>query len=212
MVVHNGEQVIVIGCSSIDQLERVQMVGCIIHNEQTADEKGGRRIGVFCHGVFVKKYIQGRLVHIDQLHEHRQGAGQTATVRDQQRNFQRGFRFEVQWRPSSQQEAIFINFEEDAASAEPAIDAQAERYNEHLNRSVEELELSVRSYNCLKNANIQTIGDLVVRSESDMLKTKNFGRKSLNEIREILGSLGLSLGMRFDENGRLIPAEGEDDQ
>lgn len=108
--------------------------------------------------------------------------------------------------------AIFIQFEEDAVGAEPAIDAQAERYNEHLNRSVEELELSVRSYNCLKNANIQTIGDLVVRSESDMLKTKNFGRKSLNEIREILASLGLSLGMRFDENGRLIPSDDQDDQ
>jgi DNA-directed RNA polymerase subunit alpha len=108
--------------------------------------------------------------------------------------------------------SIFIHFQEDAAAAEPGMDTQAERYNEHLNRSVEELELSVRSYNCLKNANIQTIGDLVVRSESDMLKTKNFGRKSLNEIREILSSLGLGLGMRFDENGRLIPADGEDDQ
>ncbi len=106
--------------------------------------------------------------------------------------------------------SIFIRFEEAAAGEEMSLDAQSERYNEHLNRSVEELELSVRSYNCLKNANIQTIGDLVVRSESDMLKTKNFGRKSLNEIREILSSLGLGLGMRFDENGRLIP--GDDDQ
>ena len=103
---------------------------------------------------------------------------------------------------------IFINFEEEAAAEEAPADAEAELYNEHLNRSVEELELSVRSYNCLKNANIQTIGDLVVRSEADMLKTKNFGRKSLNEIREILGTMGLSLGMRFDEQGRLIAPPG----
>jgi DNA-directed RNA polymerase subunit alpha len=108
--------------------------------------------------------------------------------------------------------SIFIRFEEAAVGEEMGLDAQAERYNEHLNRSVEELELSVRSYNCLKNANIQTIGDLVVRTESDMLKTKNFGRKSLNEIREILSSLGLSLGMRFDENGRLIPGDDDADQ
>ncbi len=103
--------------------------------------------------------------------------------------------------------SIFINFEEETAAEEAPIDAQTERFNEHLNRSVEELELSVRSYNCLKNANIQTIGDLVVRSEADMLKTKNFGRKSLNEIKEILNTMGLSLGMRFDEQGRLIPPE-----
>jgi DNA-directed RNA polymerase subunit alpha len=93
-----------------------------------------------------------------------------------------------------------------------------------LNRSVEELELSVRSYNCLKNANIQTIGDLVQRSEAEMLRTKNFGRKSLNEIKEILQNLGLGFGMKFDAQGRLvaspassltpygaIPDEGEDD-
>jgi DNA-directed RNA polymerase subunit alpha len=76
--------------------------------------------------------------------------------------------------------------------------------NEVLNRSVEELELSVRSYNCLKNANIQTIGDLVQKSESEMLRTKNFGRKSLNEIKEILSGLGLSFGMKFDAQGRLV--------
>jgi DNA-directed RNA polymerase subunit alpha len=104
--------------------------------------------------------------------------------------------------------SIFINFEEDAIAEEPGAEAGAERYNEHLNRSVEELELSVRSYNCLKNANIQTIGDLVIRSEADMLKTKNFGRKSLNEIKEILGQMGLTLGMRFDEQGRLVPPAG----
>lgn len=99
---------------------------------------------------------------------------------------------------------IFINFEEETAAVEAPVDAAADRYNENLNRSVEELELSVRSYNCLKNANIQTIGDLVVRTEADMLKTKNFGRKSLNEIKEILGAMGLGLGMRFDEHGNLV--------
>jgi DNA-directed RNA polymerase subunit alpha len=80
--------------------------------------------------------------------------------------------------------------------------------NEVLNRSVEELELSVRSYNCLKNANIQTIGDLVQKTEAEMLRTKNFGRKSLNEIKEILGSLGLGFGMKFDSQGRLIAPSG----
>ena len=76
--------------------------------------------------------------------------------------------------------------------------------NEVLNRSVEELELSVRSYNCLKNANIQTIGDLVQKTEAEMLRTKNFGRKSLNEIKEILGNLGLGFGMKIDAQGRLV--------
>ena len=76
-------------------------------------------------------------------------------------------------------------------------------------RSVEELELSVRSYNCLKNANIKTIGELVQKSESEMLKTKNFGRKSLNEIKEILASMGLSLGMTFDERGQPVAMSAE---
>jgi len=67
-----------------------------------------------------------------------------------------------------------------------------------LNRSVEELELSVRSYNCLKNADIKLIGDLVTRTEAEMLKTKNFGRKSLNEIKDLLAEMGLSLGMNVD--------------
>ena len=71
--------------------------------------------------------------------------------------------------------------------------------NENLDKSVEELELSVRSYNCLKNANIRTIRELVQKSEGEMLKTKNFGRKSLNEIKEILHTMGLSLGMRVDQ-------------
>ena len=70
---------------------------------------------------------------------------------------------------------------------------------------MEELELSVRSYNCLKNANIQTIGELVQKTEAEMLKTKNFGRKSLNEIKEILAQMGLSLGMKIDEQGNAVP-------
>ena len=74
--------------------------------------------------------------------------------------------------------------------------------NEHLDKSVEELELSVRSYNCLKNANIRTLRELVQKTEGDMLKTKNFGRKSLNEIKDILTTLGLSLGMRLDQGGQ----------
>ena len=91
---------------------------------------------------------------------------------------------------------IFINFEEEMEVAGSG-DEKPEIRNENLNRSVEELELSVRSYNCLKNANIQTIGELVQKSEAEMLKTKNFGRKSLNEIKEILSELGLSLGMKL---------------
>ena len=70
--------------------------------------------------------------------------------------------------------------------------------NEHLDKSVDELELSVRSYNCLKNANIRTIRELVNKTEPEMLRTKNFGRKSLNEIKEILTIMGLSLGMQVD--------------
>jgi DNA-directed RNA polymerase subunit alpha len=71
-------------------------------------------------------------------------------------------------------------------------------FNSNLLKSVEELELSVRSYNCLKNANIKTIADLVQKTEQEMLRTKNFGRKSLNEIKEILHGMGLRLGMRVD--------------
>src|ERR1700719_3015583 len=104
--------------------------------------------------------------------------------------------------------AIFINFEELPESAEEPAERALSQMNEVLNRSVEELELSVRSYNCLKNANIQTIGDLVQKTEAEMLRTKNFGRKSLNEIKEILGSLGLSFGMKFDAQGRLVSPSG----
>ena len=99
---------------------------------------------------------------------------------------------------------IFINFEEELET-EGSDDRKPEIKNENLNRSVEELELSVRSYNCLKNANIQTIGELVQKSEAEMLKTKNFGRKSLNEIKEILAQMGLSLGMKIDEHGNAVP-------
>src|SRR5512139_2605006 len=93
--------------------------------------------------------------------------------------------------------SIFINFEE---AAEPAEGAE-ERHpglNENLFRSVAELELSVRSANCLQNAGIKYIGELVQKTEAEMLKTKNFGRKSLNEIKEILREMGLDFGMRIE--------------
>jgi DNA-directed RNA polymerase subunit alpha len=96
---------------------------------------------------------------------------------------------------------IFVNLEDgDEQTAEASAEAPRTGVaNEHLDKSVEELELSVRSYNCLKNANIRTIRELVQKSEAEMLKTKNFGRKSLNEIKEILQTMGLSLGMRLDQ-------------
>src|SRR4029078_8043692 len=100
--------------------------------------------------------------------------------------------------------SIFINFEEVPESAEEISDRGIDKMSDQLNRSVEELELSVRSYNCLKNAGIQTIGELVQKSESEMLRTKNFGRKSLNEIKEILQTMGLALGIKPDAHGRLI--------
>ena len=100
---------------------------------------------------------------------------------------------------------IFINFEEEMeAGGADGFDGPLVR-NENLNRSVEELELSVRSYNCLKNANIATIGELIQKTEAEMLKTKNFGRKSLNEIKEILAQMGLSLGMKIDDQGNPVP-------
>jgi len=101
---------------------------------------------------------------------------------------------------------IFINFEEAPEIEPPDVDVTIERMTENLKRSVEELELSVRSYNCLKNADIKTIGELVQKTEGEMLKTKNFGRKSLNEIKEILAEMGLSFGMKLGEDGRPIPA------
>ena len=94
---------------------------------------------------------------------------------------------------------IFINFEElPEPEEETEADEELRVLNENLNRPVDELELSVRSANCLQNANIKLIGQLVQKSETEMLKTKNFGRKSLKEIKEILASMGLSLGMKLD--------------
>jgi DNA-directed RNA polymerase subunit alpha len=93
--------------------------------------------------------------------------------------------------------AIFVNFEELPEAAEAAPEAQP-ALNENLFRSVAELELSVRSANCLQNAGIKYIGELVQKSEAEMLKTKNFGRKSLNEIKEILREMGLDFGMKLE--------------
>jgi DNA-directed RNA polymerase subunit alpha len=108
---------------------------------------------------------------------------------------------------------IFINIEEEPEVEHVPHEKPAALYNENLDRSVEELELSVRSYNCLKNANITTIRELVQKTEQEMLKTKNFGRKSLNEIKEILSAMGLSLGMRTDEKGNpLVPPAQEPPQ
>jgi DNA-directed RNA polymerase subunit alpha len=95
-----------------------------------------------------------------------------------------------------EQLSIFINREE-IEEATPAEPSEEDKLNEYLWRSVDELELSVRSANCLQNANIHYIGDLVQKTEAEMLKTKNFGRKSLKEIKEILAQMGLSLGMKI---------------
>jgi len=106
---------------------------------------------------------------------------------------------------------IFINFDEE--KAEPEIEEVEESeespLNENLYRTVEDLELSVRSANCLKNANITFIGELVQRTEAEMLKTKNFGRKSLNEIKQLLEEMDLSLGMKIDEWEPPAPAEAK---
>lgn len=93
--------------------------------------------------------------------------------------------------------SIFINFEEPEEASVPSLE-EAEPVNPNLYRSVDELELSVRSANCLQNANIRYIGELVQRTEGDMLKTKNFGRKSLNEIKDVLASMDLHLGMSLE--------------
>jgi len=107
-----------------------------------------------------------------------------------------------------EQMSIFINFDEDV---EPEPESESEeqhkpKFNENLYRSVEELELSVRSANCLKNADIHKIYQLVAKTEAEMLKTKNFGRKSLNEIKEVLSEMGLSLGMKLEG---FVPPEEE---
>jgi DNA-directed RNA polymerase subunit alpha len=103
-----------------------------------------------------------------------------------------------------EQLTIFINFEEEDEAAAAAAAAQEEPLNENLFRSVDELELSVRSANCLQNANITLIGELVQKTEAEMLKTKNFGRKSLKEIKEILTEMGLQLGMKIDNWPQLL--------
>lgn len=99
-----------------------------------------------------------------------------------------------------EQMMFFINFDEEALPIEDrrADDEDTPRWNENLYRSVDELELSVRSANCLKNAEINKIWQLVSKTEAEMLKTKNFGRKSLNEIKEILSDMGLTLGMKLE--------------
>jgi DNA-directed RNA polymerase subunit alpha len=98
-----------------------------------------------------------------------------------------------------EQLSIFINFDEEVEPVEEGEpQEEREKLNENLYRSVEELELSVRSANCLKNAGIKLIGELVSRSEAEMLKTQNFGRKSLNEIKDILAEMGLTLGMKLE--------------
>jgi DNA-directed RNA polymerase subunit alpha len=105
---------------------------------------------------------------------------------------------------------IFINFEEEPELVETETEEVKKVLAvDNLDRSVDELELSVRSYNCLKNADIRSLRELVQKSEAEMLKTKNFGRKSLNEIKDILHSMGLDFGMRFDDQGRLVAGSGE---
>lgn len=100
---------------------------------------------------------------------------------------------------------VFINFDEFEEPEVEEIVEEDSTFNENLNRRVDELELSVRSANCLQNANIRYIGELVQKTEMEMLRTKNFGRKSLNEIREILTEMGLSLGMKIE--GWVLPTD-----
>ena len=102
--------------------------------------------------------------------------------------------------------SVFLTFEEEPETVAEVQTEKGSQFNPNLYRSVEELELSVRSANCLQNANIRYIYELVQKTEAEMLKTKNFGRKSLNEIKEILGEMGLSLGMKLD--GFVAPAHG----
>jgi DNA-directed RNA polymerase subunit alpha len=110
------------------------------------------------------------------------------------------------------QMSLFINFDEEAepTPSQSASDEDGPQYNENLQRSVEELELSVRSANCLKNAEINKIYQLVQKTEAEMLKTKNFGRKSLNEIKEVLTDMGLTLGMKLE--GFLPPSEDSEEE
>jgi DNA-directed RNA polymerase subunit alpha len=106
--------------------------------------------------------------------------------------------------------SIFVNFEEEEDEFKYEDIARPPLLrNDLLDRPVDELELSVRSYNCLKNADIRSIRDLIRRSEHDMLHTKNFGKKSLTEIKDLLHGMGLDFGMDFDEQGNPIPGSGE---
>ena len=109
------------------------------------------------------------------------------------------------------QMTIFINFDEEMEPPpeEESKDRARPKFNENLYRSVEELELSVRSANCLKNADINQIWQLVSKTEAEMLKTKNFGRKSLNEIKEVLSEMELSLGMKLEG---FVPPEEDDEE
>ena len=110
-----------------------------------------------------------------------------------------------------EQMTIFINFDEELepVPAEKSKDKTKPKFNENLYRSVEELELSVRSANCLKNADINQIWQLVSKTEGEMLKTKNFGRKSLNEIKEVLSEMDLSLGLKLEG---FVPPEEDDEE
>jgi len=112
--------------------------------------------------------------------------------------------------------SVFLNFEEEPEPVALAKEEGGSQFNPNLYRSVEELELSVRSANCLQNANIKYIYELVQKTESEMLKTKNFGRKSLNEIKDILCEMGLSLGMKLDgfvpPSQPLKPADSDVDE
>ncbi len=111
-----------------------------------------------------------------------------------------------------EQMSIFINFDEqlEPEPEKKSIGTEKPKFNENLYRSVEELELSVRSANCLKNANILKLYQLVNKTEGEMLKTKNFGRKSLNEIKEVLNEMGLSLGMKLE--GFIPPEEDAEEE
>jgi DNA-directed RNA polymerase subunit alpha len=98
-----------------------------------------------------------------------------------------------------EQMTIFINFDEGSAEPDTIVVVPLENENEFLNQPVEDLELSVRSANCLKNAEINFIGELCQKTDQEMLKTKNFGRKSLNEIKALLSERGLTLGLKFPD-------------
>ncbi len=112
-----------------------------------------------------------------------------------------------------EQMTIFINFDEEAAEPEKSDEEEqdVEPLNPYLDKPVEDLELSVRSANCLKNAEIHFIGDLAQKTDQEMLKTKNFGRKSLNEIKSLLSEMGLTLGMKFENWSAPDHVAGDDE-